>query len=69
MKINILYSKEKEKRRVALLYCKMQLRKCKGRIVDEERMKVRQKKAEMYGINFATVNQAKEAIKKLRKNG
>jgi len=45
MKRNVPYSNEKKRYRASLLYSKIQLRKYKGIVVDEDIMKKRQNEA------------------------
>ena len=42
----------------------MKIRKCKGIVVEKELMKIKQDEAGMSGIEFNTVNEAEEALKK-----
>jgi len=55
MRRNILFLSEKERQRAALLYCKMQLRKCKEIAVDNKLMVKRKNQAQMNGVEFYTI--------------
>ena len=44
----------------------MQIRKCKGIVVEKELMKIRQDEAGMSGTEFNTVNKVEEALKKAK---
>jgi len=63
MKRNIPFSQEKKTARALVLYAKMQIRKLKGVRVDEEVMAKRQKEANLDGIEYNTIEEAKEALR------
>jgi len=62
MKRNIPFSREKMRIRAKMLYARMQLRKLKGGRVDVEIMRKRQEEGELEGIEYETIDAAKEAL-------
>ena len=68
MKRNVLYSEEKEKRRVNVLYRKIQLRKLKEIIIDKKAIEKRKQEAEINKEEINDRQEVEEAFKKLKKN-
>ena len=66
MKRNVPYSNEKKRCRASLLYSKIQLRKCKGIVVDEDIMKKRQNEAQLLGIEYDTIKDTEAAVAKTK---
>ena len=62
MKRNIPYSNEKKETRALVLYAKMQIRTLKGIKVDKEIMSKRQVEANLEGIEYQSIEEAKEAL-------
>ena len=66
IKRNVLYLSEKEKRRAAMLYCKMQTCKLKGIVVDKELIEKRRKEAELNDEELSNEKEGEEALEKAK---
>ena len=66
---NIPFSDVKKKCGANLVCMKMQVRKVKGLKVDEDIMNRRKREAQIDGLDYTSIQEAKEELKEVHKNG